>query len=165
MNVTRIRSWAAVVAALLSLLAACGTDTTAPPPVPVALTDHGAMPVALDIPALGLHVVDLQMFGTGMGGGGYPCPPTPDVVSWDSSRSRPGQPGLAQLVASGHGAFSRLVELGDDDPAVLMLSDGRRLTFTRNASILTGTGPRAAALQLSACGTSVAATVYLGLVS
>lgn len=133
-------------------------------PVAVALTDHGAMPVALDIPTLGVHVTGLQMFGTGRADGGYACPPAPDVVSWDSSRPRPGQAGLARFVASKFGAFRRIADLRSEDPVVVTLSDGRRMTFARTAPILTDSDSRGASLQLSACGASVAVTVYTGLV-
>ena len=154
-----------VVSALLFLLAACADDRPAPAPVALAVTDHGAMPLTLDIPTLGVHAEDVQMFGTGTSDGGYACPPDPDVVSWDSSRPRPGQPGLARLVASRQGAFRRLADLGSEDPVVVTLSDNRRLTFTRSAPILADDRSGAASLQLSACGASVAATVYTGLVS
>lgn len=150
---------------LLFLLAACGSNVPAPVPVAVALDDEGAMPLTLDIPALGVHADDLQMFGTGMRDGGYACPPTPDVVSWDSSRPRPGQPGLARLVASRRGAFSRIADLRPEDPVVLTLSDGRRLTFARRTPVTADTNPSAASLQLLSCGASVATTVQLGLVS
>ena len=150
-------------AALLVLLTACGTGGTAPAPVAVEVGDHGAMPLVLDIPALGVHVVDLQMFGTGTSDGGYACPPRPDVVSWDALRPRPGQPGVARLVASGHGVFGRIADLRPEDTVVVTLSDGRRLAFARGAPIPVDDGSRGASLQLSACGASVAATVYTSL--
>ena len=154
------------MAALLFPLVACGNAATPPPvpaPVAVAVTDHGAMPLILDIPALGVHVTDLQMFGTGVEDGGYACPPSPGVVSWDSSRPRPGQQGLARFVGSVNGPFNRLADLQPEDAVVVTLSDGRRLTFERSAPTVMDTGPRGASLQLSACGASVAATVYTGL--
>lgn len=151
--------------ALLVALAACGVAAPVTAPPAVATTDYGAMPLVLDVPALGLHVTDLQMFGTGTADGGYACPPHPDIVSWDASRPRPGRPGVARFVASRHGVFGRIADLGAGDAVVVTLSDGRRLTFVRTEPVSRNDTSGASVLQLSACGASVASTVYTRLLT
>ena len=121
--------------------------------------------MALDIPAIGLHADNLQMYGSAeTAAGGDPCPRDPNVVAWDVRDSQPGEPGLARLVASARGAFRRLGDVGPDDPIVVTRADGTRATFTKNA-LVADAGARTQELQLSACDVSVAAMVHAGLVS
>ena len=151
------------MSALVFLLVACGTGGAAGPVTPTA--DGSEPPVALDIPAIGVHADDLQMYGyAGTPAAGDPCPRDPNVVAWDALHSQPGKPGLARLVASAHGAFRRLGDVGPDDPIVVTRADGTRATFTRSASVADPTA-RTPELQLSACDVSFAAVVYAGLVS
>ena len=159
---TMIRSWLSVAVSLLVLLlVACSTDHG--DPRAVQTVENDAMPMKLDIPAIGVHIDTLQMYGSGLGNDGDACPTNPRTVAWDSSHAQPGRPGLARLVASAQGAFRRLTDLGPDDAIIITRTDSTSATFRRSAPVLTDASPNAS-LELSTCSVSVAPTLYASLV-
>jgi sortase family protein len=154
----------APLVALLLLLTGCGGGATAPAAAPPAVgTEEGAKPVGLEIPAIDVHVTNLEPTGVNSTGD-YTCPDDPNTVAWNADGTLPGQPGTAVIVAPSPGAFQRLAEIGPDDPIVVDRADGTKATFRETEGTSTPAGARPARLQLSGCGDQAAVTVYAELV-
>jgi hypothetical protein len=155
----------APLVALLFLLAACGSDATPPAPAPPAAgTNEPAKPVGLEIPAIGVHVIDLEPTGVNSTGD-YTCPDNPNTVAWNADGTLPGEPGTAVIVAPTQGAFQRLIEIGPDDPIVVARADGSKATFREIEGTSTPASARPARLQLTGCGNQATdLTVYAQLV-
>jgi hypothetical protein len=156
----------APLVALLFLLTGCGGDAPTPAPAPPAAgTEEAAKPVGLEIPAIGVHVTDLEPTGVNSTGD-YTCPDDPNTVAWNADGTLPGEPGTAVIVAPTKGAFQRLVEIGPDDPIVVARADGTKATFREIEGTSTTAGARPARLQLTGCGgdQNTGLTVYAQLV-
>jgi hypothetical protein len=120
-------------------------------------------PVGLDIPAIDLHVQNLQSF-VADSEGGYHCPADPQTAAWNRDGTRPAEPGLAQIIASAEGAFRRLHDVGPDDPIYVMLANGARVTFRKVDQGAAGPTGGSARLELTGCGAPEREHVYAALV-
>src|ERR1700712_2192035 len=114
---------AGLLPALLFLLMACGTDSSAAaPPTRSTATDEVARPVGLEIAAVGVHVTDLETTGSDTRGD-YNCPRDPAAVAWNSDGTFPGEPGLAVMIAAEQGVLQRLKDLTADSPILVARAD------------------------------------------
>jgi hypothetical protein len=134
-----------LVGAAVAVLAACGgpaAGTAAPAAAPAAPVEavpppaaaSPTAPVALDVPAIGIHtgpLLDLGIDATGA----LEVPPDGVTAGWFTLAPAPGSPGPA--VIAGHadyegvpGVFHRLGELEPGDEVTVTRADGSTATFS-----------------------------------
>ena len=160
---------ALLVPLVVWLVAACGHGGSGgspqPLPQPPASSPKAVVrPVGLDIPAIVVHTTSFTTLVTGSGGGSSGCPRDAQSVAWDPSGVAPGDPGLAQVTASGQGVFQNILKLGTSDSIIVHRSDGTQVTFKKVGSA-DSSDDEPIALQLTTCGSSTSATVYADRVS